>query len=184
MARRPGAEGRFNLSPRSRWIVGWVVAILLIGGVALAFNLAGGNADGTAVAPTPSPSAEAREGGITFGTTLGPTRAVAPGSTTTRFAAGDTFAYSVAVEGSPPPVVYVEVVTADGTRVAQPVDEGEQLVPPGDAIGFNVPADLLLDVFGPGSYVMRIYAAPGADPLAEGSFELVSPASSPVPTGG
>lgn len=183
MARPPGAEGRFNLSPRSRWIAGWVVAILLIGGIALAFNLAGGNADGTAVGPTPSPSAAAQQGGITFGTTLGPTRAVAPGSTTTRFAAGDTFAYSVAAEGSPPPVVYVEVVTADGGPV-QPVEDGRQPVPPGEAIGFSVPADDLLDVFGPGSYVMRIYAAPGTDPLAEGSFELVEAAASPVPSGG
>ena len=183
MARRPGAEGRFHLTPRSRWIAGWVVAILLIGGIALAFNLAGGNADGTAVAATPSPSAAAPQGGITFGTTLGPTRVVAPGSTTTRFAAGDTFAYSLAVEGSPPPVVYVEVVTADGTRVAQPVDEGEQNVPPGEAIGFNVPASVLLEAFGAGSYVMRIYPAPGAEPLAEGSFELVREPT-PVPSGG
>jgi hypothetical protein len=45
-------------------------------------------------------------------------------------------------------------------------------------IAYNVPADELIRVFGPGMYLMRIYLDPEAPPIAEGRFELVAPASS------
>ena len=47
---------------------------------------------------------------------------------------------------------------------------------------FTVPAPVLLDAFGPGTYLMLIYADPTGDPLAEGSFELIAPLVSPSAT--
>ena len=46
--------------------------------------------------------------------------------------------------------------------------------------GLRRPADDLFEVFGPGEYLMLIYADPALDPIAEGSFILVgAPAASP-----
>ena len=100
---------------------------------------------------------------------------------TERFAEGDTFVYSVTPSGSVPPTVFVEVERTDGgaAEVVQEPVEG-QLLPNPTVIAFTVPASVLLDVFGPGRYLMTIYAEPGGDPLAEGSFELVAPAGSPA----
>jgi len=48
------------------------------------------------------------------------------------------------------------------------------------ALAFDVPADDLFEVFGPGEYLMLIYADPALAPIAEGSFVLVgAPAASP-----
>src|SRR5687767_10924730 len=49
MARRPGLDGRFSLSPRERRILGWVVAIVLVLGIALVVRVVGGDADGAPV---------------------------------------------------------------------------------------------------------------------------------------
>jgi hypothetical protein len=179
MARRTGEEGRFTLSPRVRLMVGWVVAVAIIGVVAFVVGTIGGNADGQPVVPTATPSASA--GGaapIAFGTALDPETAQVPDEARTdRFAPGDTFAYAVAPSGSTPPSVYVEVErTAGGpVGVVQP-PEGEQPIPQGrPAIAFTVAADLLFEDFGPGTYVMRIFEDPTGEAVAEGTFTLVGP---------
>ncbi|MGH2445811.1 MAG: hypothetical protein ACRDGD_07210 [Candidatus Limnocylindria bacterium] len=177
MARRPTEEGRFNLSPRARRIGGWVVAALLIGGIAVVVRVLGG--DGTGVVPGTSPSASgvaALE--IHFGTALDATSGeVADAARTDRFASGDSFVYSVRTEGTPPAVVYVEVERTGGgdPGMVQTIEDGEQELPDPSVIAFTVPADNLFEVFGAGEYLMRIYAEPTGAPLAEGSFELVSP---------
>jgi len=184
MATRPGDGGALMLSPRALRIAGWLAVIALIALIALAVRLLGGNADGTAVLPSPSPSA----GGplpIAFGTELDPVTArVVDGSRTERFVAGDTFAYSVTPDAERPDVVYVEVVRvgADVEQVVQSTADGQQQVPPErPAVAFTVPADALIAAFGPGTYRMRIFADPEATPIAEGSFELGVSTTSDAP---
>ena len=64
----------------------------------------------------------------------------------------------------------------------QAIADGEQQVPSErPAVAFTVPADVLLQAFGPGTYRMRIFADPEATPIAEGTFELHDPAASAAP---
>ncbi|MGZ8564091.1 MAG: hypothetical protein ACXWWU_10790 [Candidatus Limnocylindria bacterium] len=179
MAERPGGERRLTLSGRQRLIAGWLAAIAVILVIAIGVQFLGGDGDGSPLVPSPSAS----EGGaspaaIAFGTSLDPTSGEVPeGSRATRFAAGDTFAYSVPAEGEPPSTVYVEVERVGGGVlgvVQEAATDGMQQVPAGrPAIGFTVPTANLLEVFGPGEYVMRIHLDPAADPIAVGSFVLV-----------
>ncbi len=183
MAVRPGSGGWPSLSPRGLRIAGWLAAIGVIGLIALAVRLLGGNADGAAILPSPS----ATPGGpapIAFGTTLDPATSQVPDTARTeRFVVGDTFAYSVAPGAGRPDGVYVEVerIAGGDATIVQAAAEGEQAVPADRlAIAFTVPAENLLSAFGPGTYVMRIRDDPDGAPLAEGTFELLpeAPASS------
>ena len=144
MARRPGDDDSLPLSPRARRIGGWIAAALLIGGIALAFRILGGNGDGTVVDSSPSGSTGSSAQGITFGTALDPaTGEVAADARTERFAEGDTFVYSVAPSGSGPPPdrVYVEV---ERRAVARPKWSRRRptasRLPNPQVIAFTVPA--------------------------------------------
>lgn len=178
MARRPGEPFRLNLSPRSLRLAGWLVALVIVLGVAAAVRVLGGNGDGATVANSPSPSAAAFPP-IAFGTALDELRGVAAGSETTTFTRGQMFAYSVP-DAVPASAVYVEVVRVGGgpqETVQAPVEA--QTIPDGPGpIGFTVAADILLDVFGAGRYVMTIYLDPAGEPIASGAFELVEAAAS------
>ncbi len=186
MARRPGADGPIlDLSPRALRIGGWVVAFLLIAGIAVFVQLLGGDGDEAGSGAEPSASAGmAATASVTFGTALdAATGEVAAAARTDRFAAGDSFNYSVAPSGAPPEAVYVEVQRTGGgvIEIAQaPVDA--QPLPNAGVIAFTVPADNLLTAFGPGEYLMLIYADPASDPLAEGTFHLVGPPESLEPS--
>ena len=180
MARRQGLDGRFSLSPRERRILGWVVALVLVLGIALVVRLVGGDADGAPAAAdgSASPSAGAAAG-IAFGTAIDPaTGEVAVDARTNRFGSPDPFAYSVRPTASVPTTIYVEVErTGGGTPeiVQGPDSDWEQTVADGSAtIAFTVPAANLLTVFGPGEYRMRIFVDPDAAPIAEGGFVLVA----------
>jgi hypothetical protein len=187
MARRPGEEGGIRLSLRDRRVVGWIVAAAVLIGVAVVVGLLGGNGDGTPVAPAASASPSDAVGEeITFGTAIdGTTGQVAADARTSRFAAGDTFAYSIPQQGPVPGAVYVEVERTGGgaVEVVQPAaEQGVSAASP--AVAFAVPADNLLGDFGPGVYRMRIYADPAGAPLGEGTFELVGtdPSGSAAPS--
>jgi hypothetical protein len=185
MARRPGDDARVTLSPRSRRIGGWLAAILLIVGIAVVLRVLGGNGDGAPIGTAPSGSASAGAAPeIAFGTALDPASGqVADAARTDRFVAGDIFSYSVAPSGAVPSAVYVEVRRTSGETeeiVQEPVDP--QPLPDPNVIAFRVPAEDLLAVFGPGTYVMLIYAEPAGQPIAEGTFELVSADTSPSPS--
>lgn len=193
MARRPGEDGRFALSPRERRILGWVAAIVIVIGIAIVVGVLGGNADGAPVDPGDSitPSA-ATPLAIAFGTELdGTTWQVAAGAGTDRFLESDLFAYAVPPTSTVPATVYVEVARIAGGAeevVQAAATDGDQPVPAGrPAIAFSVPAANLFTAFGPGEYRMRIYVDPADAPLAEGTFILVgdvapasaAPSSSP-----
>jgi len=179
MARRPGGDGAapITLSPRVLRIGGWVVAVLLVAGIAVVVGLFGGDADSGPLGATPSASSTVATATIAFGTSIDQaTGQVAEGAGTDRFVAGDMFAYSVALSGTSPDPVYVEVRRTGGgvAEVVQtPGDEGRQPLEYPPALAFDVPADILFEVFGPGEYLMLIYADPALDPIAEGSFILV-----------
>lgn len=188
MARRPGGEGRFTLSRRQKLIAGWLAAIGVILAIAIVVRFLGGDGDGLPVVPAPSASADAAvPAAIAFGTSLDPTSGEVPeAARATRFADGDTFAYSMPAGAEVPSTVYVEVERVGGGTpgiVQEAASEGAQPVPPGrPAIGFTVPAANLLAVFGPGEYVMRIHLDPSTDPIAEGAFVLVGELT-PSPSG-
>lgn len=183
MARRPGDDGPsvLNLPPNALRIGGWVVAILLIAGIAIVVGILGGDADTGPLGASPSASGGLGRPEIAFGTALDhATGEVATDARTDRFAGGDTFVYSV-TSPTPPAEVYVEVRRTGGgaVEIAQaPVDA--QPLPDPDVIAFTVPADDLLAVFGPGEYLMLIYGDLAADPLAEGTFTLVGATVSPA----
>lgn len=185
MARRPGDEGRFTLSRRQKLIAGWLAAIAVILLIAIVVRFLGGDGTGSPVVPSPTAGdGAATPVAIAFGTSLDPTSGEVPETArVSRFAAGDTFAYSVPPDGAVPSTVYVEVERVGG-GVAEVVQdaaaEGMQTVPAGrPAIAFTVPVATLLEAFGPGEYVMRIHLEPTADPIAEGTFVLVgAPAAS------
>jgi hypothetical protein len=183
MARRPGEDRRFSLSPRDRRIAGWLAAAAVFIVIAVVVGILGGNADGTPVAPGTSATASASTAApIRFGTAVDAASGmVSAEAETNRFAAGDTFAYSVEAEGTVPATVYVGVVrTAGGAQeVVQSAAEADQGLPDGAiAIAFAVPAANLLRDFGPGEYRMTIFTDPTAAPIAEGTFVLVEVAPS------
>ena len=179
MARRPGDEPRITLSPRARRIGGWVAAALLIGGFALVVGILGGNGDGTSVLPSPSASASAGPPAapIAFGTAIDPvTGEVSDAAATTLFVDGDPFAYSVRPAVPPPTDIYVEVRRADDPDAA-PVQAPslQSLAEGARVIAFVVDASDLIAAFGPGRFLMRIYADPsGGAPIAAGAFELIA----------
>jgi len=183
MARRPGGEGRITLTRREKLIAGWLAAIAVIVVIAIALQVLGGDGTGNPVFPGSTAStAEDGTAVITFGTALDETFClVAAATTVNRFADGDTFAYSVPPSGALPAVVFVEVERVAGGApgiVQDAATDGDQQVPVGrPAIGFTVPAARLLEVFGPGEYVMRIHLDPAGEAIAEGRFVLVGAAA-------
>ncbi|MDQ2673998.1 MAG: hypothetical protein M3Y40_05030 [Chloroflexota bacterium] len=191
MARRPGENGRINLGPRERRLLGWIAALVLVIGIAVVVGILGGNGDGAPIAPNGSAAPSTGTTlPITFGTALDDaTHQVAEATRTDRFTSGDTFAYSIPWDEQQvvPPTVYVEVErVAGGTPevVQDASSEGEQTVPADrTAVAFTVRAEVLFTVFGPGEYRMRIFLDPASEPLAEGSFTLVAGvASSAAPS--
>lgn len=183
MARPRQGGPLVDLSPRARLIGGWLAAILLVLVIAGAVRLFGGNADGTAVLPSPSASATASVHPIVFGTALDADRTVPSTARIDRFVAEDLFAYSVP-DAEPASVVYVAVErTAGGPLELVQAATGAQTIPDGPTtIGFTVPAANLFEVFGPGTYEMRISLEPEGAPIAVGTFELVPPeGASPSP---
>jgi hypothetical protein len=179
MARRPGEQGRLTLSPRARLLGGWLAVLLLVLGIAAAVRLLGGNGDGAALLPSPSVDGEPVHA-IVFGTALDAERLVPADAVTSRFVREDTFAYAVP-EAEPASTVYVDVrrVAGGPAEVVQEAVDPQGIPGAPANIGFTVPAANLFDAFGSGSFEMRIYLDPESTPIAEGTFELVEPLSSP-----
>lgn len=184
MARRIGEGRPIKLTPSALRIGGWIVAALLIVGIAVVVGVLGGEADGVGASPTPGATATAAGTPIAFGTGLDETSgAVAENTRTTRFTAGDAFVYSVHPGDTVPSQVYVEVrrSAGEGAEVVQAPVEA-QVLPNPEIIAFSVPANALLADFGAGAFRMLIYADPDEAPIAEGDFQLVAGAVSPAAT--
>jgi hypothetical protein len=174
---QPASTARAPVRWKARAIIGWFAAIVIVVGAAFAVGRIGG-AEVPPVEPTPSAGTAASPLPIAFGSALDSTSGeVAADLAADRFTAGDTVAYSVR-PASPPqaPELYVEVLRVGGgqqeavqTPAAQPITPGAEV------IAYVVTADALLGGFGPGEYLMRIYLDPAAEPIAEGTFELVDP---------
>jgi hypothetical protein len=173
MARRLGEDGRLTLSPRARLIGGWLAALLLVLGIAAAVRVLGGNGDGSDILP--SPSGDVLDP-IVFGTALDEQRLVPADAVTSSFVREDTFAYAVP-DAEPASTVYVEVrrVAGGPAEVLQAPTDAQDIPGAPARIGFSVPAANLLDAFGPGSFEMRIFLDPAAEPIAAGTFELGGP---------
>jgi hypothetical protein len=180
MARGPGDGGRFRLSPRARQLAGWVIALLLVLGIAGAVRLLGESGDEGAVVPSPSGAGGTATLAIVFGTELSPERVIPVDARTTSFDRSDTFAYAVG-GGEQAEAIYVEVERTDGgpLEIVQAPIEAQAIPDAPALIGFTVPATALLDAWGAGAYVMRIYLEPEGEPIAEGRFVLAEAPSSP-----
>ena len=180
MARGPGDGGRFRLSPRARQLAGWVIALLLVLGIAGAVRLLGESGDEGAGVPSPSGAGGAATLAIVFGTELSRERVIPVDARTTSFDRSDTFAYAVG-GGEQAEAVYVEVERTDGgpLEIVQAPIEAQAIPDAPALIGFTVPAAALLDAWGAGAYVMRIYLEPEGEPIAEGRFVLAEAPSSP-----
>src|SRR5687767_13894069 len=102
MARRPGSEGvALDLSPRAMRIAGWIAVAVIILGIAIVVGWLDGDAESGPIGALPSATAEVEAVAIEFGTALDTsTWAVAEGSGTDRFTAGDLFAYSAMTPGA------------------------------------------------------------------------------------
>lgn len=168
-------------------LAGWVVAALIVLGIAAAVGVLGSRADGIGGDDGPSPSSPVATDAapIAFGTAFDSvTGEVDEATHTDQFAAGDRFAYSARPAVPLPTTILVEVrrLEADGTLGEAVQPPSPQLLPAGaEVLAFSVDADALLDTFGAGSFLMRIYADAGAAPIAEGGFELVTPGPSFAP---
>ena len=175
-----GERRTVTTTPGMRTIVGWLAAIGIV--IIAAFFVgrlgspeapgSGGSTASGPTSPTPLP--------IAFGTGLDATGEVAADLQMARFAEGDLFAYSVRRPNAAVEQVFVEVIrVGDGEAgpVQTPAPQALLETYP-EMIAFDVPADALIDAFGPGTFVMRIYLDPQQDPIAEGRFELVAPLAS------
>lgn len=175
---RPLSDERRPLSQRRLpWILGWGAAAGLVLVLAVAVNLVGSPGAPPGEAPGTSPSPAGSPQPIAFGTAIDTvTGEVATDSTTDRFRAGDTFAYSVRPD-TPPATssIRVEVLRVGPGAAAEVVQAPSEQPIPEDAqvIAFRVRADDLIAAWGPGEYLMRIYVEPDAGPIAEAPFRLI-----------
>ena len=178
--RRAGAwRRRAPLTPRARTIAGWLAAVLLVVGVAFIVGRLGGEVGGPAASGT-SPTPLASPLPITFGTRLLIDGAVDLRSTTNQFSAADVFAYSIDTAPPPSRAVYVEVERTGATPETVQAPARQDVPTSRRVVGFEVPAQALLDDFEPGAYVMRIYVSPGSPPLGNGEFELLAAPEAPA----
>lgn len=167
--------------PRGRVVLGWVGAGLVVALVAFIVGRPAGDAGeiGTLRSPVPSSAPEPQP--IVFGRALDPDTLEAVDPTET-YRRGDTFAYSVTLAQPPgTDTVYVRVdrVGASSETVQDWTDGAQAVAPDAHLVSFEVPANALLDAFGPGRYRMQMSLMVGGEPVAVGTFELAEdPAAS------
>ena len=172
---RPSSSSRQPIPLRTRVIIGWAAALVLVVGIAFAIGRIGGpevppvgSSAAASAAETPLP--------IAFGTLRDEdSGAVAPTAAIDRFTIGDRFVYSIGrPDATGSTILYVEVIRAGGDSAAVQTPAPLPYNPPGASVfAYDVPAEALLTDFGAGRFVMRIYTDPAGSPIAEGTFELV-----------
>jgi hypothetical protein len=160
-----------SAAPQTRTSLSWAAAVLLL--VALAFIVGRPNTESGVLGGTPAPSTTPALS-ITFGTALDPNTNVAI-NPTSRFLAGDPFAYSVTL-GAPPgtDTILVEVArVVAGVRTVVQEPSVQKIVPEAPTFAFQVLTDDLLTAWGRGDYEMRIFFDAAEPPFAVGTFTLV-----------
>ena len=175
-ARPMAAERGPGPGPRARTWLGWGAAAAGVAVVAFFVGRAGSEVG----IPTPTPSPSAAPLSVAFGTTLDTVSGEAT-NPTERFRSGDTVAYSVRLAAAPGVErILVEIIRLDGETETTAQRPSEQpVLATSSVIAFTVPAATLLDAWGPGNYVMRMYLPGATDPFATGRFTLVeTPAAS------
>lgn len=165
------AAPRSGPGPRARGIIGWVGAVVVIAAVALIVGRPGTDAEGGRSTPSAAPSPLA----IAFGTSVDPVSGAAASPTTT-FRGGEPFVYSATL---PAPVgttdVYVEVLRdTDGTLNQVQAPQLQHTIADSPVIVYSVTTDGLIQAFGTGTFVLRIYVDPTKAPIAEGRFRILS----------
>jgi hypothetical protein len=160
-----------TLSRRIRLAAGWTGALVLIGIVAFIFG--GPGRDAGVLGATPSASVR-NPLPVVFGTAIDGTSGEAA-KRTTSFRRADTFVYSVRLAA---PVgatsVYVEVLRDSGGTLTQ-LQAPTRLatVPNRSVIAKRLTVTSLVDAFGTGSFVLRIYLDPSLAPIAAGKFSIL-----------
>ncbi len=159
-------------------LLGWVAVLGLVAFVAIIVGRPGREAGTAGATGSPGPTSLP----IAFGTAIDHDSGEAS-ELTNHFRAGEPFAYSVHLPG---PVgqstIYVEVLraTTEGLDQVQ-APQAQQTLPDRAVIAYLVTTDGLIQAFGAGDFVLRVYLDPTTDPLAVGSFTVVaSPASTPT----
>jgi hypothetical protein len=160
-----------TLSRRIRLAAGWTGALVLIGVVAFIVGRPG--QDAGVLGATPSASVRSPLP-VVFGTAIDGTSGEAA-KRTTSFRRGDTFVYSVRLaEPVGATSVYVEVLRDSGGTLTQ-LQAPTRLttVANRSVIAKRVTVTSLVDAFGTGSFVLRIYLDPSRAPIAAGKFSIV-----------
>ncbi|MDQ3881442.1 MAG: hypothetical protein M3295_10275 [Chloroflexota bacterium] len=170
MARPVGEVGALASLPVGLILVGVaVVAVVIVVLLATRGGQGSGEVAGSRSSATPLPGVAAP---IRFGTAIDPVSGEASEETTV-FRPGDTFAYSVRLaEPIGTDAVEVEVIhrAADGSQETVQAPASQSVDPAQRVIAFQVAADALIEGFGTGDFLMRIYR--GRELLAQGSFSL------------
>jgi hypothetical protein len=160
-----------------RWAapaLGWVAVLGLLVFVAIIVGRPGRDAGTAAATGSPGPTLLP----VAFGTAIDHDSGEAA-DLTTRFRAGEPFAYSVHLPTAVgQTTVYVEVlrVTAEGLVQVQ-APQAQKTLPDRPVIAYLVTTDGLIEAFGTGDFVLRVYLDPTGDPLAAGAFTVVPPAA-------
>jgi hypothetical protein len=150
---------------------GWTVVLLVLGVVAFIVGRPGQDAGVLGATP---PASSTSPLPIAFGTAIDRSSGEASKRTTT-FRRGQPFAYSVRL---PRPAgtadVYVEVLRdSAGTLSQLQAPTLQKTLPDRAVIAYLVTVDGLVEAFGTGTLVLRIYIDPSVAPVAEGRFTIV-----------
>jgi hypothetical protein len=175
------ATPRASLAPRARRLVGWLGAFVAIAAVALIVGRPGidaehGRATPTPPAPSPIP--------VAFGLSVDPVTGAASEPTTT-FRGGDPFVYSATLPAAVGTTdIYVEVLRdTDGVLTQVQAPQLQHTIASSPVIVYAVTTDGLIQAFGTGTFVLRIYRDPHAAPVAEGRFRILpAPGAAPSST--
>ncbi len=174
MARPRGEPG---LARRAS-VLGWVAVVGLVVAVAFIVGRPGRDAGTAAATGSPAPTTLP----VVFGTAIDHDSGEAT-QRTAHFRPGEPFAYSVRLATDVgQQTVYVEVLraTAEGLLQVQ-APRAQKTLAERPVIAYLVTTDGLIQAFGPGDFVLRIYLDPEAAPIAAGSFTVVPPAG-PAPS--
>jgi hypothetical protein len=158
-------------------VLGWVAVVGVFIVVAFIVGRPGRDAGTAAATGSAGPSTLP----VIFGTAIDHDSGEAT-QQTSRFRSGDPFAYSVrlpAVVGQD--TIYVEVLRETGEGLEQvQAPQAQKTLPERSVIAYLVTTNGLIEAFGTGDFVLRVYLDPEGPPTAAGSFTVLpAPGAAP-----